>query len=91
MYKSGRVLGLGINSYKNEPKLFPNDMLDMGEISVHAEIAAMSKVSKENLKGATVYVARKGRCEVHLLSRPCNSCYEALVEAGVKKIIYTDF
>ena len=64
--------------------------MDPYSISVHAEIAAMRGISADKLKGATVYVARKGRCAEHGLSRPCAKCYEALVAAGVKKIIYTD-
>lgn len=84
--KNGRVLGQGINSERN----LPSDWIDASIISVHAEVAAIARVQPKNLKGATVYVARWGKCEAHLLSRPCPRCYEALKAAGVKRIIYTD-
>lgn len=86
VYKSGRILGTGVNFYRNAP----SDYIDPEGISVHAEQAAIARVSENNLKGATVYVARKGKCSEHLLSRPCSACYEALMKAGVKKVIYTD-
>lgn len=86
VYKSGRILSTGINIYKNTP----SDYIAADGISVHAEISALSRVSPENLKGSTVYIARRGRCSVHALSRPCPKCYEALVKVGVKKIVYTD-
>lgn len=86
VYKAGRLLGLGVNVYKNTP----TDFLPVEGVSIHAEIAAISRVSPENLKGATVYVARAGRCAPHALSQPCPRCYEALKKAGVKRIIYTD-
>lgn len=86
VYKSGRVLAVGVNRYRNDP----SNWIDSDGVTRHAEVAAISQVSKENLKGATVYVARQGRCDTHMLSRPCPKCYDALVAAGVKKIIYTD-
>ena len=83
--KGGRILGKGFNEYRNEPQ----DWMPVENVSIHAEIAAMSGIAPDKLKGATVYVARRGRCNVHACSRPCPRCYDALVKAGVKKIIYT--
>lgn len=90
VYKGGRILATGFNSYRNAPEMFPNDNIDLKDISVHAEIAAIRKVSASDLEGSVVYIARKGRCSIHMLSKPCNACYEALVAAGVKRIVYTD-
>lgn len=85
--KGGRVIGLGYNRYRNEP----SDLWeDNTHISIHAEVDAISRCSKEKLRGAIVYVARKGKCTEHKLSRPCPACHKKLVEAGVKRIVYTD-
>lgn len=84
--KNGRVLGHGVNRARN----LPSDWIDADIISVHAEVAAMARVNPDSLRGATVYVARQGKCETHMLSRPCKRCYNALKAAGVKRVIYTD-
>lgn len=87
VYKSGKILSRGWNILKNTPD-FTKDF--KGGISVHAEISAMSRVSAENLRGSTIYVARRRKCNTHGLSLPCPRCYEALVDAGVKRVVYTD-
>lgn len=84
--KNGRVLGQGVNVRRN----LPSDWIEADAISVHAEVMAMARVNPDNLRGATVYVARTGKCQPHMLSRPCSRCYEALKAAGVKRVIYTD-
>lgn len=88
--KSGRVISWAINKYYNDPAMFPSDLLtrEREMISVHAEINAIRRVSPEVLLGATIYVARVGS-KGAALSRPCERCEDALVKAGVRKVIYT--
>ena len=45
---------------------------------------------KKNIKGGTIYVARVNRQGNPMISRPCDRCYEAIVDAGITKIVYTD-
>lgn len=85
VYRSGRVLGTGTNYMRN----IPDYQIPYEDISVHAEIAAAKRVSPEALRGATVYIARRGKCDVHAMSHPCPSCYEALKKMGVKRIVYS--
>jgi deoxycytidylate deaminase len=56
-------------------------------ISVHAEVDALSRCNDP--RGATIYVARVNKRGEERMSRPCISCEKALLEAGVKKVIYT--
>jgi tRNA(Arg) A34 adenosine deaminase TadA len=40
-------------------------------------------------KGSTIYVARVNQTGAARMARPCPNCYEALLLAGVKKVVYT--
>ena len=59
--KGGRVLSSGVNRIKTHPNAVVKD--EDGELickSIHAEMDAISRVkNKDQLKGATIYVARK--------------------------------
>lgn len=90
--RGNRILARSTNKYHNDPKHFPRHMFnsEMDSIGVHAEIAAMSKVDPKKLKGATIYVARIMPSGSPGLSRPCKRCEEALIHAGVRKVIYSD-
>jgi len=97
--KGGSVLALGVNTYTNDPKVFPVDYFNESKnsllrpnpeaISVHAEIAAIKRCKPETLAGATIYIARISAGGSVGYSAPCDACAEALIQAGVKKIIYT--
>lgn len=83
--KGGRVLSTGVNKLKNHPLNVSEEHIK--KCSVHAEVDAVKKAS--NPRGATVYVARINKRGDEMLSRPCNKCYEYLIQSGIKKIIYT--
>jgi len=78
--RGGRVLGIGFNregSCKATPTAW----------SRHAEIQACINT---DVRGATVYVWRGHRVTGDpRLSRPCQSCYGYLTQAGVKAIVYS--
>lgn len=87
--RGGSVLSIGVNKWRNDVAL-ANDMMDDGrsaDVSVHAEIDALSRVS--NPAGATIYVARINKSGEPRLSKPCNRCAKALREAGITKVVYT--
>lgn len=87
--RGGSVLSVGVNKWRNDVSL-ANEMHDQGrseDISVHAEVDALSRVSDP--AGSTIYVARINKTGSPRLSKPCTSCASALSEAGVTKIIYT--
>ena len=83
----GRIMAVGVNSERNNPRI--GYEIDPVDLSTHAEIAALRALNGQ-AKGAKVYIARwRHRSNEIGLSRPCENCYNALVDAGVKEIIYT--
>jgi deoxycytidylate deaminase len=85
--KSNRVLSIGVNKFRNHPDIIPEPLIKK-VCSVHAEMDALNKI--KDAKNATIYVARINRFGNPMLSRPCNNCYYAIREAGIKHIVYTD-
>lgn len=56
---------------------------------VHAEIDALNRSKNKNLKGHTIYIYRQGVNGELRMCRPCTGCMQALIDRGIKKIIYT--
>lgn len=87
LVKNGNVIAVAANRLRNDPR-FVEDSDDKSSIhSYHAEIMAIKRANT-SLVGATIYVARAKHGKPSF-SRPCNNCYEAIRDAGVKEIIYT--
>ena len=82
----GRVVGVGVNRYKNSMSLF--DHTPRFGWSVHAEEACLKSIGGD-AQGAVVYIARINRRGEEMMSKPCSSCMEKLQLAGVKRIVYT--
>lgn len=85
--KGGRVLSVGINSYRN----YPTTVLGGGSadaFSTHAEVAAIKAARKSDLKGATLWVARVSSLGARL-SAPCQSCMDVIMSSGVKRVVFT--
>ena len=89
--KAGRVLSVGRNRDKTHPDSVGVD--DDGEVftrTIHAEMDAILKVkNKDHLKGATIYVARKGRNQKAGMSCPCKMCQGLISKYGFKKAVFT--
>lgn len=83
--KSGRVLSVGVNTFRNHPQTVsdPNT-----QSSYHAEHMAI-KATSTDITGATMYVARINRNGKGALSAPCKHCYQKLVEAGIKRAVWS--
>lgn len=84
IYKNGRVLSWAPNVFRNDPSVIFDDDCQ----SEHAERKAI-KGYRGDLRGATIAVARVNNHGKPMLSRPCDRCYRAIREAGIKRIIYT--
>lgn len=88
--KAGRVLAVGRNRNKTHPD---SVLYEEGETilkTIHAELDAISKVkNKDQLKGATIYVARLGRAGEPGMSCPCKMCQDLISKYGFKKAVYT--
>ena len=97
-----RMISLGSCSYKTHPfqKTYGKNS---DSICLHAEIDAIKnalrRVSVEDLKRATLYVARMKKEVVNNLtltyrdvwgnSRPCIGCQKAIATFGINKVYYT--
>ena len=85
--RGGSVISTGINRFKNHPRVVSPEHIKQW-CSVHAEVDAIRKL--KDAKGATIYVARVGKKGNQTISRPCKRCYEAINQAGITKIVYTN-
>ena len=93
IYKSGRVLSVGINSQRNadtSASVMPSDAY-----TVHAEQAAINALTLgrncrvDLTEGATLYVVRINRAGDTMLSLPCSDCLIAITAAGIKRVVYS--
>lgn len=75
------------NRYRNHPKYVSPEHIKE-ECSVHAEAAVLRKAGAR-ARGGTLYVARLSKRGVATISKPCDRCWELIVEAGVYKVVYT--
>ncbi len=78
------VLATASNRSRNVPVNAPE-----GAREVHAEVAALSLVKAA--KPSTVYVTRLNRNGEVTMSRPCRRCRAAILESGVKEVVYSDW
>ena len=95
-YKHGAVLVKGgsirntahnKNNFSSFGKRFQKD--HNGRPTVHAELGVILGLDRAITTGATVYVARVGKCGEYRLSKPCSMCHAAMKHVGVKKVVYT--
>lgn len=77
-----KILGVGHNLYKTHPKS-PHEYKSM-----HAEFMATMNAGFD-IKGATVYVFRGYHDGTPAMARPCRYCWQFLMDAGVKKVVYS--
>lgn len=58
--------------------------------SVHAEANAIIRASVDELRGATIYISGADNGSAECLSEPCMMCKRMILNAGVKKVVYSD-
>lgn len=83
--KGGAVKSVGISKLHTHPSVASDEHLS--DLSTHAEEDALNRCGSP--KGSTIYVARIGRNGNPALARPCTECRNILIEAGVRRAIYT--
>ena len=82
--KKNHIISIGFNKYKTHTKsLHPWHY-------IHAELDAILDNKFADLKGSTIYIYRETRDGIPALSKPCESCMEAIRLAGIKKVVYTN-
>jgi deoxycytidylate deaminase len=58
--------------------------------AIHAEHAAINRAWRSGTEGATIIVIRVRKNGTMGMSKPCDACMNRLIEAGVKRVIYSD-
>lgn len=86
--KSGRVLGTGFNKYRNNPHYVSPEHIKT-DCSFHAEEVAIRDAGEDNVRGATIYVARVNRQGKDRDSKPCPRCSRLIERVGIKRVIFT--
>lgn len=92
--KRKRVISTGLNSRKTHPlmKKYTNNHL---KIYMHAEIAAINNAlkthSKEELRGADIFVARVLKNGSRAVAKPCPVCQKALDDFGITGVYWTEY
>ena len=87
--KGERILSSGYNHIGNNSVVYGRPYPE----SVHAEVAAITKLLREqrleDLVGATIYVTRIDRGGRVRMAKPCNYCMELIKSVGIRKVVYT--
>lgn len=85
--QGNRIIAKGYNdvSYKSTGVLKYSEWKE----SRHAERDATSKLDRDELKGATVYIGREFKDGGYALAAPCPCCLSLLNDMKVKRIIFS--
>lgn len=82
--KKNKPIGLGWNKPHKTHPLSRNAFK-----TVHAELDAILGLSRDELRGADVYVYREYKSGAPATSRPCTHCKELLRSVGIKNVFFT--
>lgn len=89
IFKKNELISVAFNSYKTHTRFNDISSYNINKTYVlHAEMAAILK-SRRDLNGCDIFVYREYKNGSMAMSRPCNACYNALVEVGIKYVYYT--
>lgn len=81
----GRILSTGWNWYK---KTHPRSRAHLR--TLHAELHALQGLTREQLEGAVMFVARVTIGGLARMSKPCPGCQELLAGTPIKTVYYTN-
>jgi|SRR5581483_1298042 len=81
--KGNKVLGIGFNTNKTHPRS-PHTYK-----SIHAEFMAWMNAGYSDIAGATAYVFRQQKDGTLAMAKPCECCWQFLVESGVSEVVYS--
>jgi len=89
--KRGRVLAQGVNAAKTHPKQarYAKKAGKPKHVWLHAELAALVKCKQSGAK--SLYVLRLGKDDSIRLARPCEVCWQGIIEHGeIEDVYYSD-
>jgi len=82
-----KPVSIGANLSKTHP-VFATE--ENGVYSIHAEVKAIISCPRSKLEGAEMWVYREKADGSVGLAMPCEFCQAIIVEAGIKRVYYTD-
>jgi len=90
--RKNNILSIGFNSFVKTSPLQSKYAKKFGQdnkVYNHSEIHAINKLPYGS-KPYNIYVARVNKQNKALLGKPCIICQEAIKDAGIKNIYYTE-
>ncbi len=84
--KGGRVISVGINKV-SAAKRFTKQRPGM---HLHAEIDALTNLSKEQTKGCTITLVGTTAAGNNMVTKPCNICQDFIEYMNIRRIVYMD-
>lgn len=79
-----RVIGLGINQMKTNPKSpYPYK-------TTHCEFDAVLDCERRSIKGASIYIYRENKSGTLANAKPCRYCEYLLRRVGIKRVYFTN-
>jgi len=90
--KNKDVISVGQNMMKTHPAQFKyNQYVTYDRLPhIHSEVNAISKARPDLMRGATMYIFRRDRNGDIAMCRPCDACMQAIRDAGIKDVYYTN-
>ena len=78
--KGGQIVSRGVNRHHRDG-------------SIHAEVSALTQMirRKASPEGCEIHVYRFMADGSYGLAKPCQACQRALLEAGIKRVWYSDY
>lgn len=91
LVKGGSIIKIGYNSrtFSKVANILSCDSIAMVKCRKHAEIVAISYISREVIQSSVLYVCRVRSNNDLAFSKPCPMCTSVLKRLGVKRIYYT--
>ena len=91
--KNGKVFSSHNKDSKTHPWLKKH--YPFYAVSIHAELAVLLSVNTYrhgyDIKNSTMYIYREDKWKIIKPAKPCPYCLEILKDAGVKKVVYSDW
>ncbi len=90
LWRGGSMLGVAINKSRLQNS-YANWWEDGPVPSEHAEAAIIRQCNNLGIDtaGAILYVSRVNRLGEERYSRPCPNCQELILEAGIRRVVFT--
>lgn len=83
--KNGRIVRTGFNAYR---KTCPGTTTRYN--TIHAEFACLKGLTKDEIAGCTLYIARRTNGNQLAMAKPCDACFRLILQLNPKRVYYTD-